>query len=248
MAIIPLILLIFFTGCTKPKEEAQKESSDHKAQEIVDRSIEVHGGELFWQSKISFTFRGKRHFVFQNDSSFLYERSFEEGGDHIKDRYQNGVISREVNGTAMRLSGRQKSDNTRDLNSVSYFALLPYKLNDQAVIKNYLGVIRIKGRTYDKIQVTFRNEGGGASPDNVFIYWFDQETGLLTYLGYTKEGNRFRAAYNHRIVNGIHFADYVNYKSESVREPDIESYDVLFEKGDLKELSRIILEDVDVVR
>ncbi len=68
----------------------------------------------------------------------------------------------------------------------------------------------------------------------------------MDYLAYSKFGNRFRAAYNIRVVNGIRFADYVNFKSGALIEPDLEDYDNLYENSELTELSKIELEDIIV--
>jgi len=222
------------------------QTTDAKAQEIVSKAIEVHGGDLFKQTKVSFTFRGKRHSVDQNDQGYVYDRVFEEDGDKIKDVLENGVFKRYINGEDSGKSERQLSRAFEDVNAVSYFAMLPYKLNDGAVIKQYQGEVQIKGARYDKVKVTFKGEGSGDSPDNVFYYWFNQKTGFMDFLAYDKGGNRFRSAYNQRVVNGIRFADYVNYSGGEYTANALEEYDQLFDKDKLKELSRIVLEDVEV--
>jgi len=124
--------------------------------------------------------------------------------------------------------------------------LLPYKLNDSAVIKEYDGEVTIKGELYQKIKVTFQQEGGGKDYDNVFYYWFHKENTTMDYFGYTTDGNRFRAAYNVRVVNGIRFADYINYVSDTLNKYDLINYDNMFENNELRELSIIELEDIKV--
>lgn len=241
--------LLVASSCA-PKAEEQKSldvnQSDQQAQQIVDKAIAAHGGDLYKQARISFTFRGKRHTVQQNDQGYRYERSFTEEGEEILDVYQNGEFTRKVNGQVVSLSGRKLAGQIEDVNGVSYFAMLPYKLNDAAVIKEYEGQVSIQGKVYDKIRVSFEGEGGGDSPDNIFYYWFDQATGLMEYLGYNKHGNRFRAPYNPRVVNGIRFVDNVNFGGGDFSDDDIATFDEHYEAGELKELSRIILEDVEV--
>lgn len=222
------------------------QTSDAKAQAIVSRAIEVHGGDLFQQRKVSFTFRGKRHTVNQDDKSYVNSRTFTEDGDEISDILDNGVFKRYINGEDSGKSERQLSRAFEDVNAVSYFAMLPYKLNDGAVVKQYIGQVNIKGETYEKVKVTFQGEGAGDSPDNVFYYWFNQKTGYMDFLAYNKGGNRFRSAYNQRVVDGIRFADYVNFSGGDYSNKDISTYDKLFNEDKLKELSRIILEDVKV--
>lgn len=221
-------------------------SKDDKAQAIVDRAITVHGGDLYERSRISFTFRGKRHVVLQNDKAYRYERSFKEEGNDIVDVYENGVFIRTVNGDKVELSGRKLDRQIEDVNAVSYFAMLPYKLNDGAVIKEHVAEVTIKGKKYDKIKVTFQQQGGGHSPDNVFFYWFDQSTGFMEFLAYNSGGNRFRAPYNARTVNGIRFVDNINFGGGDFSGEHISTYDAHYEADELKELSRIILEDVKV--
>ncbi len=233
--------LILLVGTTQVHSQ-----TNGKAQEVVDRAIKLSGGELYKKSQVSFTFRTKRHFVEQNDLELRYGRTFIEEGDTIKDELNNNVFKRYVNGKDSGKSKRQLSRAFEDVNAVSYFAMLPYKLNDAAVIKEYLGEVNIKGKPFDKVKVTFQGEQSGDSPDNVFYYWFDQETGFMDYLAYTKGGNRFRAAYNQRVVNGILFADYVNYSGGEYTANSAEEYDQLYNADKLKELSRIILEDVEV--
>lgn len=241
------MVLIFVSSCSpKTEQKADIVEVDVKAQEIVDRAITAHGGDLYQRSKISFTFRGKRHIVQQNDQTYRYERSFTEDGDEILDVYENGVFARTVNGEAMELSEGKLDRYLEDVNGVSYFAMLPYKLNDASVIKEYVGEVTIKGKSYDKIKVTFEQQGGGHSPDNVFYYWFDQSTGFMEFLGYNKHGNRFRAPYNVRVVKGIRFVDNVNYGGGDFSDDDISTYGKHYQADELKELSRIILEDVEV--
>lgn len=237
--LIPLLLILnSFT--------LNAQSTHKKVQQIVNRAIALHGGELFKQSKVSFTFRGKRHSVEQNDRHYVYDRVFEEGGDQIRDVLDNGDFKRYVNGKESAGSDRVMSRAFEDVNAVSYFAMLPYKLNDGAVVKEYVGVVSIKGKAYDKVKVTFEGEGSGDSPDNVFYYWFDQETGFMDYLAYSKGGNRFRAPFNQRVVKGIRFADYINYSGGDYSKRDISEYDKLYDEDKLKELSRIVLEEVEV--
>ena len=57
-------------------------------------------------------------------------------------------------------------------------------------------------------------------------------------------GYRFRKAYNPRKINGILFLDYINYKPKG--EIKITDFEELFKKGDLEELSKIELLNIQV--
>ena len=245
-----LALSVIIANCSSQKKEDSGDmykAPEGIAQEVVDRAIELSGGDLFKEKKIKFSFRGIKFTVVQNDASYYYERILEQDGEEVKEILDNGLLTRHKNGEVIELTGGEAERIHEAVNSVPYFAMLPYKLNDGAVVKTYEGEVTIKGKQYHKIKITFEGEGSGTSPTNVFYYWFDKETGFLDYLGYSRGGNRFREAYNQRVVNGIRFADYVNYKSDALLEPSLEEYDALFEKGELRELSRIILDDVEVL-
>ncbi len=135
------------------------------------------------------------------------------------------------------------------VNSVVYFALLPYKLNDPAVNKRFLGESIIKGQPYQAVEVTFEQEGGGGDWNDVFVYWFHKEHRTMDYLAYLYHvnggGTRFREAHNIRTIEGIRIADYRNYKSESTDLPLVE-YAEAFSTDTLIKVSDVDVENVRV--
>jgi hypothetical protein len=138
---------------------------------------------------------------------------------------------------------------SNSINSVAYFAFLPFGLNDAAVIKEYLGEEEIQGEKYFKILVTFRQEGGGEDFNDVFVYWINKQTYGMDYFGYTYEtdggGIRFRQAVNSRKINGIRFSDYINFQG-SKKEANVSELAKLFESSKLEKLSEINLTHVEV--
>jgi hypothetical protein len=146
----------------------------------------------------------------------------------------------------MELSEKDIEKYTGALNSVIYFATLPHKLKDDAVHKKYIEEITINGSNYDVIEITFSQEGGGEDFDDEYYYWINQDTRKIEYLAYNYQVNgggvRFRQAFNTRVVEGITFQDYINYKAP-VKTP-LKELPVLFEQGKLKELSKIITENI----
>lgn len=232
-----------------PKIPNQEKS---KAQKVVDEAIAVHGGDLYNNSLVRFTFRNRQYKARVQGSSFEYERIFtDSSGQQIRDVLNNGGLYREINGNRVALSAKDSSAYANSVNSVLYFALLPAHLNDRAVIKEHLGEVNIKGKPYHKIKVTFRQEGGGKDFEDTYIYWFHRDKGTMDYLAYNYQtdggGARFREAYNVRNVNGIQFSDYINYKPKDESNLDVETFDGLFAKGELEELSRIESENVEVI-
>ena len=136
------------------------------------------------------------------------------------------------------------------VNSVIYFAFLPYRLNDASVIKNYLGKVNVLDKEYHKIQVTFRQEGGGEDFEDVFIYWFDSEDYILDYFAYEYQTNgggiRFREATNPGDINGIQIQDYFNYKPKKGVEFKLSEIDEYYQQDKLEKLSDIDLKNVNV--
>ncbi len=223
-----------------------------KAQEVVDQAIAKHGGVLYDNSLIRFTFRDRQYKARVQGSSFEYERIFtDSSGQQTRDVLNNGGLYREINGKRVTLSAKDSLAYANSVNSVLYFALLPAHLNDPAVVKEYLAEVNIKGKPYHKIKVTFRQEGGGKDFQDTYIYWFHRDEGTMDYLAYNYQtdggGARFREAYNVRNVNGIIFSDYINYKPKDESNLNVETFDELLAKGELEELSRIESENVEVI-
>src|SRR5690606_31656644 len=135
------------------------------------------------------------------------------------------------------------------VNSVHYFVRLPQGLNDKAVNKELLEPESIGGKQYHKIKVTFDQEGGGDDFQDTYLYWIDVETFEVDYLAYDFHvnggGQRFRKAYNPRMLEGIRFVDYENYLPPQ-KGTSLMDIGQLFDRGKLKLLSKIELTDITV--
>ena len=219
------------------------------ADEIVNQSIAKHGGELYEQRTLNFTFRTHQYSGWHHaDGAYQYQRTTTKGEDKVVSTLNNAGFVQTKNGSQVSLDKKTERGLSNAVNSVFYFALLPYKLNDAAVHKKLRGETTIKGIKYWVVQVSFSEEGGGDDHDDQFMYWFNQETSTMDYLAYSyhvnKGGVRFREAVNSRKVNGIVLQDYINYKAELGT--DLTQLPELFEAGKLKELSKILLENESV--
>ena len=217
-----------------------------KADSIVNRAIEAHGGDLYKKADYSFIFRDKKY-RFKNDgSSYEYSSEVQKGDSLIKDVMINNDFKRYINTKQQALSAENAGKYGESLNSVIYFATLPYKLQDASVNKKFIEETTIKDKKYDVIKVTFGQDGGGKDFDDEFHYWINKQTHKIDYLAYsylTNDGGiRFRAAFNTRVVDGITFQDYINY--EAPLETALIKLPKLFEERKLKELSQIITENV----
>ena len=232
-------------------EQPAEAATDEKAQQIVDAAIQKHGGRKYEDSRVKFEFRGRQYIATRQGSKFEYERIFTDTtGAEVRDVLNSEGFYREVNGQRVTLSEKDSAAYANSVNSVIYFALLPYFLNDAAAIKQYAGEATIKGKPYHKVKVTFQQEGGGKDFEDEYMYWFHKEDHTLDYLAYNFHvdggGARFREAYGIITSNGIRFADYRNFKPKEDNR-NVAEFDALFENGGLEQLSLIELEHVRVV-
>jgi hypothetical protein len=237
-----IVVCVLFIACKTEKVET--------ANSIIDKAIEVAGGEKYADAEIVFDFRDKKYTAIRKNEIYQYEREFKDATQVIRDVLNNEGFKRFVNTEEVVVADSMSVKYAASVNSVHYFALLPYGLNDAAVIKENLGSISIKGKNYHKIKVTFQQEGGGEDFEDVFLYWIHTETFTVDYLAYSYQeasgvGIRFREAYNVRTINGLRFVDYNNFKpkNESLNLLDT---DKAFEANNLKLLSKIELKNITV--
>ncbi|MBF8150560.1 deoxyribose-phosphate aldolase [Winogradskyella sp. F6397] len=220
------------------------------ADEIIDKSIDVSGGERFKKSSLKFEFRDTYYQALRKNHEFLLVRVLVNDKDSIFDMLSNVGFERYHNDAFVKLEDSIANLYSASVNSVHYFSVLPYGLNDEAVNKTRLESEKIKNKDYYKIKVTFDELGGGEDHDDIFVYWVNKETFKVDYLAYSYAekdgiGLRFREAYNERYVNGLRFVDYNNYKSKDVSIP-LEHLGKSFEDNQLDLLSKIELENVKV--
>ncbi len=246
LSIVKLLNYAVVVFLLMPQQSCETKS---EAQKIVDKSIEAHGGQLFEKAKISFDFRDRNYKIFKSPNSFEYVREFTDSIGLVKDVLNNEGFQRTVNGAKVSLTEERTGAFSRSVNSVAYFAFLPYGLNDPAVFKSYLGEDEIDGKTYHLVKVTFSEDGGGEDFDDIFLYWIDKETFLIDYLAYSYHtdggGVRFRKAIKQHKVNGLIFQDYENYKPKEKNTP-VENMGNLYKEGKLELLSEILLENIQV--
>ncbi|MDZ7935319.1 MAG: DUF6503 family protein [Emticicia sp.] len=201
-----IVILIFALGFIACKDKTDK------AREIVDKSIEAHGGKSYEKFTTEFDFRKFHIKLMQNEGKFQYERiSKDSANNEVWDILNNEGFLRIINGNQVTLSEKDITKYTNAVNSVAYFVLLPHKLKDKAVNLEYLGETEIDKQKYDKVKVWFDKEGGGKDFEDVYCYWFNQKTHLVDYLAYANGGPRFRRVKNRKTVGGIVFQDYENF-------------------------------------
>ncbi len=256
IALTSIIVVIF--SCKPEQQEAHKELNTgkkeitfSKGEAIINSSIKAHGGDLFTKASYTFIFRNKQYSFTNKNASYRYSVIKQnDQKDEIIDVLDSGNFTRTINGHKTDLKEEDASRYGESLNSVIYFATLPYKLNDAAVNKKYVGEVNIKDEDYDIIEVTFKQEGGGKDFEDQYYYWINKNKNTMDYLAYNYKVNgggvRFRSTYNRRNVAGILFQDYINYKAE-VGTP-LSELPSLYENDKLKEISRIETGNVEVLK
>lgn len=257
--IFPLVaFLLLFWSCRNNTPEplsfteqlGTATSNADTAAILIRRTIERHGGTRYQNLDLKFVFRKHDYRAIRKDGRFVYSREFtDDAGSKIKDVLSNEGFYREADGVRLTLTGKDSLAFAESVNSVVYFILQPAFLTDPAVRASYLGTGKLKGEIYDKLKITFAQEGGGIDYQDEFVYWIHADRHTLDYLAYNYltngGGARFREGFNFREAAGIRFADYINYKPANGNRA-VETFDLLFESGKLTEVSRIINEDIQL--
>lgn len=237
-----LTIALVAAACTRPE----------RGRQILDAAYDAHGAERLADAKMQFVFRGDSYSATRDGGLFRYERVYQRGGNTIRDILSNDGTHREINGEPRDVDASTSYSILEKVNSVIYFASLPYPLKDPAVVTRYLGDGDIRDRTYHQVEVTFRQEGGGPDYEDRFVYWVDSETHVIDFLAYyyltNETGSRFRRLVNPRDVGGFRATDHLNFKVE----PDtvgraLEEFVELFERGELVMVSEVKHDNFQVV-
>lgn len=220
-----------------------------KSEVILNSLIQAHGGKNYNHTSIEFTFRDSKYEFHIRGSKFDYFKFSKKDGSYIKDMLSNGGFTREVDGKFVELNNKDLNRYSNSLNSVIYFVLLPYKLIDPAVRHSYSGSTVIRGIEYDVLNISFDSYGGGEDFEDEYLFWINKVTDRMDYFAYNYKVNnggvRFRAAFNPRIINGILFQDYINYKAPVGTK--LNDLPVMYEKDQLTRLSEILTEDIRAI-
>ena len=241
--IFGLLIMFFLMNCAPAPPTAQ---------EIIDKAIKTSGGDVIANASIHFKFRKYYYRATRNKGLRTLERCTDAACQVQQDVIMDdGEFVRFRESDTLDVPDSLKSRYANSVNSVHYFSVLPYGLNDPAVRKTLVDETIVNDEPYYRIKVTFDQEGGGEDFQDEYMYWIHSTLFKVDYLAYNYQtaegGTRFREAYNERFIEGIRFVDYKNYKPAE-QYPPLTTLDGLFENNQLELISTIELENITVTQ
>ncbi len=236
-----IVFFLFLSACQTPDTET--------AEELIQNATTAYGFDANTYH-INFDFRAYHYDLVVDGTYFSYSRTTEKEGIRILDRMSsNEKLKRFENDSLIVIKDSIQQVYTNSLNSVMYFFQLPKPLQDQAVNPLLTGAVEIEGNHYWTLKITFDEQGGGVDFQDEFRYWINKENYQIDYLAYNYYtdggGTRFRKVKNKRKIKGFLFQDYINYKPANKFE-HLDSLPILFQNGELKELSVIENKNIEV--
>ncbi len=248
-----LVALVALAACEPP---ARGPSGDVEALALLDRARIHHGSAVLDRAEVTFSFRGVPFVLRRDGGRFRYARTFTDSlGRSVEEVVDNDGAHRFVEGEEVALSRGEADRVGTAVNSVAYFALLPAPLADPAVHARLLSPDRVGGEAYDRVEVTFEREGGGADWEDRYVYWLRQVDGQIGHYAYTYEptpgdtartetGTRFRVPLGATRVGGVLFQDWQNLTADPLEALD--HFGDLYDAGETFEVSTVVLDSIRV--
>ena len=253
---LPLCFLAFLAACADPAPSGPQ--GDDAAVALVRKAQTAHNSDALDGATLHFTFRGDPFTARRDGGRFRYTRTTrDDAGREVVDILDNAGLARTVNGENVAIPEEERGGLETALNSVVYFATLPAALSDPAVQARALGPDSIAGERYEKLEVTFAQEGGGRDWEDRYLYWIHPEQGTLDYLAYSYElapgadgrndtGHRFRRVIGVSDASGFRVQDYANLTADSLA--SLEDYPAALARGATREVSEVLTENARLER
>lgn len=219
--------------------------------EIVQRSIEFHGGPLYTASTASFDIcsRSGCFAVTSTMEGGLFTHTVQEAQGERQRwvRTTNDSVEVREFGRPLDVAPDQQQAWRDWVMQRVYFALLPFRLADPSVLYQDLGPTDWQGRALHRVHVTFET-GSSTDASDEYMYWFDPESARLEQFAYTyvntngTRGLRFRRLHNYRRIGGILLFDQENLGRDDHSLPLVEvTAETVAER--LRPVSQVRLED-----
>ena len=231
---------------------------DDAAVALVQKAQAAHGSDALEGATFHFTFRGDPFTARREGGQFRYTRTTrDEQGREVVDILNNDGLARTVDGETAIIPEDERGSLETALNSVVYFATLPAALSDPAVQARALGPDSVAGEPYDKLEVTFAQEGGGRDWEDRYLYWVHPQRGTLDYLAYSyalapgadgpnDTGHRFRRVIGTSEAGPFRVQDYANLTADSLA--SLDDYPRAFDEGRTFEVSEVRTENARLER
>ena len=231
---------------------------DAEALALIDRAREHHGSAVLDRAEVTFSFRGTPFVLRRDGGRFRYARATTDSlGRTVEEAVDNDGAHRTVDGAEVALDSAEAARVATAVNSVAYFALLPAGLADPAVRARRLAPDRVGGQDYDRVEVSFAQDGGGQDHQDRYVYWLRPSDGEIGHYAYSyletpgdtaraATGTRFRVPIGARRVGGVLFQDWQNLSADSSGR--LERFGALYDAGRTFEVSQVVLDSVRVRR
>lgn len=248
--VLPLALAAALAACSDASAPGPQGDADAVA--LVRAAQEAHGSDALDGATLHFTFRGDPFTAMRSARGFRYTRTTrDDAGREVLDVLDNDGLTRTIDGETVPLADDDIGRITTAVNSVVYFATLPAPLSDPAVQAQVLAPDTLDGTTYDRLEITFAQEGGGNDWEDRYLYWVHPERRTLDYIAYTYEvapgasgendtGHRFRRVIGTSDAGGFRVQDYENLTADSL--DTLESYLYLYASGQTRPVSEVLTE------
>lgn len=208
-----LALLLIAPAVMTAREAPKVQSLD-----IVDRAIEFHGGDLYKTSETVLELCSKSGCYgvtsVVDGGLFEYTVTGRLRGVERRVRATNEEVQLWENGSPVVVADDQQQRLRDWAVARVYFCFLPFRLDDDSVFKQDLGIEMWDGRPLHRVKITF-SPGSSTDAEDDYIYWFDPESGRVEQFAYSFTGNpgglRFRRPFNYRRVGGLLFFDQENF-------------------------------------
>jgi len=200
-----------------PALAATTEVPKVRSLDIVDKAIEFHGGEHYSASKTVLELCSKSGCygvsTVVDGGLFEYVVTGRIRGVERKVRATNESVEFWEDGSPVVVPADQEVRLRDWAVARIYFCFLPFRLNDDSVFKQDMGLEMWEGRPLHKVKVTF-SSGSSTDAEDEYMYWFDPQSGRVEQFAYTFTGDpgglRFRRPFNYRRVGGVLFFDQEN--------------------------------------
>ena len=250
LLLVPLAAVLL-VACEPPPPTAQ---GDADALALIERSRARHGSDALDQAEIRFSFRGTPFVLRRDGATFRYARTLEDGSQTVEEVVDNDGVHRFVDGVEVEVSPDEAERIDTAVNSVAYFMLLPAPLTDGAVRARSLGADSVGGASYDRVEVTFAQEGGGFDYQDRYVYWL-RDDGQIGHFAYSYEpnpadtsrnetGTRFRVPISEQRVDGVLFQDWRNLSADSL--DALEDFGDAYDAGLTFDISEVVLDSIRI--